>query len=89
MPRRTKTPTPRPQPPFPIAVAEDAFRRPLFVTFLGEELRVYSIDQQWPDDAEPWERKPVSKLHYRVTLEDGRRLEVFKNMDHGGWYRFI
>ena len=39
---------------------------------------------QWQDDAEPWERKPVSKLHYRVTLENGQRLTVFRNMDHGG-----
>jgi hypothetical protein len=22
-------------------------------------------------------------------LEDGQSLEVFKNMDHGGWYRLI
>ena len=73
----------------PITVADDAFHRPLFVTFLGEELRVDSIDQQWQDDAEPWERKPVSKLHYRVTLEDGRRLTLFQNMEHGGWYRLV
>ena len=47
---------------------------------------VDSIDQQWQDDAEPWEHKPVNRVHYRVTLENGRSLEVFKNMDHGGWY---
>jgi len=56
MPNHTKTP--RSQPPMPITVAEDAFHRPLFVTCLREELRVDSIDQQWQDDAEPWERKP-------------------------------
>lgn len=71
----------------PITVAEDAFHRQLFVTYLGEELRVGSIDQQWQDDAEPWEMKPVSKLHYKVTLEDGQRLPVFRNMEHRGWYR--
>ena len=54
---------------------------------LGEELRVHSIDQQWQDDAEPWERKPVARVYYQVTLEDGQRLTVFKNMDHGGWYQ--
>ena len=41
---------------------------------------------QWQDDAEPWEQKPVSKLHYKVTLEDRQRLTLFKNMEHGGWY---
>ena len=56
------------------------------MTYLGEEPRVDSIDQQWQDDAEPWEHKPVNRIHYRLTLEDGRGLEVFKNMEHGGWY---
>lgn len=51
----------------PITVAEDAWQRPLFVTFEGVELKVDSIDQQWQDDAEPWEHKPVSRLHYKVT----------------------
>ena len=84
MPNRIKT---RSLPPMPITVAEDVFHRPLFVTFLGDELKVDSIDQQWQDDAEPWERKPVSKLYYKVTLEDGQRLTVFRNMERGGWHR--
>ena len=87
MPNRSKVPEPRPQVPMPVNVAEDVFHRPLFVMYLGEELRVTSIDHQWQDDAEPWERKPVAKLHYQVTLEDGRRMTVFRNMEHGGWYR--
>ncbi len=33
------------------------------------------------------EPEPVIKMHNRETLEYGRRMEVFKNMDHGGWYR--
>ncbi len=51
MPRRTKASTPRPQPPMPITVAEDAYHRPLFLTFEGEELKVESVDQQWQIDA--------------------------------------
>ena len=70
----------------PVTVAEDALHRPLFVTYLGEELKVDSIDQQWQDDAEPWERKPVAKLHYKSTLEDVWCLTAFRNMEHGGWY---
>ena len=71
----------------PVTVAEDAFHRPLFVTVLGDELRVDSINQQWQVDAEPWEHRPFSKVYYLVTLEDGQRLTVFKNMEHGGWYQ--
>ena len=61
----------------------------MVVTYLGEELRVLSIDQQWQNDAEPWERKPVAKLHYKLTLENGGHMTVFKNMEHGGWYRLV
>ena len=70
----------------PVTVVEAAFHRPLFVTYLGEELSVDSIDQQWQVDAAVWEHKPVARLYYRVTLENDQRLVVFKNMDHGGWY---
>ena len=41
---------------------------------------------QWIILSKVWEHRPVSRIHYRVTLEDGMQLEVFKNMDHGGWY---
>ena len=57
------------------------------MAYLGEELRVNSIDQWWRIDAEWWEHRPVSRIYYRVTLEDGMHLEVFKNMEHGCWYR--
>ena len=56
------------------------------MNYLGQELQVDFIDQEWQDDAETWEHKPVAKLYYQVTLEDGQRLLLFKNMDHGGWY---
>ena len=72
-----------------VTVAEDGFHRPLFLTYLGEELRVDSIDQQWQSDAEPGKREPVTKLHYQLTLENGERMTVFKNMDQGGWYRLV
>ena len=70
----------------PVTVAEEGFHRPLFVTYLGNELRVEYIDQEWQDDAETWEHKPFARLYYQVTLEDGQRLTLYKNMDHGGWY---
>ena len=28
----------------------------------------------------------VWKMHYRVTLEDGRQVAVFRNMKTGSWY---
>ena len=36
--------------------------------------------------SEWWAHRPVSRIYYRVTLEDRMRLEIFKNLNHGGWY---
>ena len=34
-----------------------------------------------------WEPEPVFKMHYQVTLGDGRLLGIFRNMKTGGWYK--
>jgi len=47
----------------PITVAETADYWPLFVTYLGEELRVNSIDQGWQADAAWWEHRPVDRIY--------------------------
>ena len=39
------------------------------------------------EEAEWWEPEPVFKVHYRVTLEDGRELTTFRNMETGSWYQ--
>ena len=39
--------------------------------------------------AEAWEHKPVGRIYYRMTLEDGRSLEVFKNRATGVGYAII
>ena len=45
-----------------------------------------SIDELVEEEAEWWEPEPVFKMHYQVTLEDGRWVAVFRNMKTGGWY---
>ena len=42
-----------------------------------------AIDEQVEEEAEWWEPGPVFKMHYQVTLEDGRQLEIFRNMKNG------
>ncbi len=53
----------------PITVAEDAYQRPLFVTF-GARALVETIDQQWNIDAETWEHKPANRIVGDVNLFD-------------------
>ena len=49
-------------------------------------LAVESIDDRVEEEAEWCEPEAVWKMHYRVTLEDGRQVAVFRNMKTGGWY---
>ena len=53
----------------------------------GKCLGVVSIDDVVEDEAESWEPEPVWRVHYQVTLEDGRQLEIFRNYKTGNWYR--
>ena len=46
-----------------------------------------SIDDRVEEEDAFWEPDPVFKMHYRVTLEDGRQLGIFRNMKTGSWYR--
>ncbi len=36
-----------------------------------------------------WEPEPVFKMHYRVTMEDGRELWIFRKYETGGWYQAL
>ena len=50
-------------------------------------LEVVSIDELVEEESEWREHEPVYKMHYRVTLEDGRELGIFRNMKTGSWYQ--
>ena len=83
MPKKTKTPTePRPGIPMPARVQESEEFGLLAVSLEGKPLAVVSIDH-WEEGAF-WEPEPVTKMHYWVTLEDGRELGIFRNYKTGG-----
>ncbi len=71
----------------PARVQEDEESRPVAVSREGKYIRVVSIDGRVEEEGEWWEPESVWKMHYRVTLEDGRQLEIFRNMKTGSWYR--
>jgi len=79
--------TARPGAPMPVQVQDDEDMRPLVVTVDGESLAVESIDDRSEDEEAWWQDDPVVRMNYQVTLEDGRRLTIFRNMMHGEWYR--
>ena len=43
-------------------------------------------DAWWEDEEFRWD-DPVIRVTYRVSLEGGQELTIFKNMLTGGWYR--
>ena len=89
MAKKPKTPAatgtlPRPITPMPVRVQEDDEFRPVAVSLEGKTLNVVSIDEREEEEAEWWEPEPVYKMHYQVTLEDGRELGVYRNMKTPG-----
>ena len=57
--------------------------------FIRKEIRSPTYEQMFCAEygkAEWWEPEPVFKMHYQVTLEDGRQVAVFRNMKTGSWY---
>ena len=88
MPKKTKAPTgTRPSIPMPAKVQESEEFGPLAVSLEGKTLAVVSIDHWEEEEGAFWEPEPVTKMHYHVTLEDGRELGLFRNMKTGSWYR--
>lgn len=86
MPNKAKATAPRPSTAVPAKVQEDDEFRPLAVSLDGNSLAVESIDERVEEEDEWWADQPVTKMHYQVTLEDGRQFAIFRNMKTAGWY---
>lgn len=50
-------------------------------------LKVVSIDNMWKIDEEWWREKPIVRMYYQVTTEDGRRITLFRDLTTGEWYQ--
>ena len=77
---------PRPDTHMHVMVQEDGDYRPVAVSLDGKALEVVSIDERIEEESEWWETEPVYKMHYQVTVGDGRSLTIFRNMKTGSWY---
>jgi hypothetical protein len=74
-------------PPIPVEVRENAKLWPLAVRLKGSWLKVVSIDDLCNIDEEWWRERPVVRMYYRVSTEDGRQITIFRDMLDGAWYR--
>ena len=77
--------------PVPVTVQEGAGQRPLTLSKpppkRSQKLRVVSIDNMWKIDEEWWREKPIVRMYYQVTTEDGRRITLFRDLTTGEWYQ--
>jgi hypothetical protein len=79
--------------PRPIAVEADGEGRPVAVRLRpdgrpsgrGERLRVAEVQDVWRIDDEWWRQRPVSRLYWRLTLEDGQVVTVYEDLVSGRW----
>jgi hypothetical protein len=73
-------------PPIPVDVREFAHQIPLAIKIKRRWRRVVSIDDMCNVDEEWWRERPIVRMYYRVNMEDGRRITVFRDMQDGAWY---
>jgi len=60
---------------------------PLTVYLSGRPIAVEAILETWRIDDEWWLDRPISRLYYRLLLEDGRTVDVYQSVRTGAWFR--
>lgn len=71
----------------PIRVEADESGEPVAVVLGRERLAVAVVQDRWRIDDEWWRERPVSRLYFRLLLEDGRVVMVYKDLVSGRWAR--
>jgi len=53
----------------------------------GCRIGIESVLEVWRVEDEWWRERPVSRMYYRVLLEDGRVVDLYRALGSGRWYR--
>ncbi len=69
--------------PRPVTVEADANGTPLTV----ERHDVEAVLETWRIEDEWWRPRPVSRAYWRLLLEDGRTVDVYRDGVRERWYR--
>ncbi len=73
--------------PRPVRVEADGQGRPNIVYLSGRRYTVEAVLETWRIDDEWWRKRPVSRLYFRLLLEDGRTVMVYQDAVSGRWYQ--
>jgi hypothetical protein len=69
--------------PRPVNVEADASGPPTSV----ERRAVEAVLETWRIDDEWWRPRPVSRVYWRLLLEDGRTVDIYYDRARERWYR--
>ncbi len=64
----------------------DESGEPVAVVLGGRRLAVAQVQDVWRIDDEWW-REEVSRLYYRLLLEDGRAVTVYRDLCGHRWFK--
>ena len=73
--------------PVAIRVEEDIHHRPLVLDQKGRKIIVASIDDLWQIHEEWWRERPIARMYYQLTAQDGDCITIFRDLVDGLWYR--
>ena len=65
----------------------DESGEPVALLVSGQRIGVESVLERWRIEDEWWRERPVSRMYYRVILEDGRVVDLYRALLSGRWYR--
>jgi hypothetical protein len=68
-------------------VQADQRGAPLAVTASKVRRAVESVQETWRIDDEWWRANPISRVYWRVLLEDGRTVDIYHDLAKNRWYR--
>lgn len=69
-----------------VEVEEDNRQMPISLTLGRRTLRVASVEDAWEIMDEWWRAKPVARRYYRIILDDGPAMVLFRDLTSGFWY---
>ena len=69
-----------------VQVEEDGDHRPATIISHGQRGKVTSIEDVWEVVDEWWRASPIARRYYRVAIEEGATITVFRDLINGVWY---
>lgn len=60
---------------------------PMAIYLSGRRIAVESVVEIWRIDDEWWRDKPIARAYWRLALEDGRVVDVYRDLASGKWWR--